>query len=201
MPTVLITAFEPYAGWAENSSWLTLVELTKNLPNDPRVTTRLYPVEVAAVRERLAADLAADFDYALHLGQAPGSGRILLETMGINIVNASDAEPDAFQPLASDGPAAYQSVLPLTAWAGKLRAAGIPSRVSHHAGTYVCNATLYLSQHVADRNGLKTLSTFIHLPLDLSQVVHTDQDTPAWPRRTLAAAVSLILEELASDGL
>ena len=63
----------------------------------------------------------------------------------------------------------------------------------------MCNATLYLSQYVADRNGLKTLSTFIHLPLDLSQVVHADQDASAWPRETLAAAVGLILQELATE--
>ena len=40
MPTLLLTAFEPYDGWPENSSWLTLVELTKNLPSAPRLTTR-----------------------------------------------------------------------------------------------------------------------------------------------------------------
>jgi pyroglutamyl-peptidase len=198
MPSVLITAFEPYAVWEENSSWLALVELTKDLPKVPDITTRLYPTDFAIVQERLAADLEANFDYALHLGQAPGSGRIQLEAMGLNVEAAG---PDEFRPLVPDGPAAYQSVLPLPLWARKLREAGIPSRVSYHAGTYVCNATLYLSHYFAERGGLKTRSTFVHLPLDLAQVVHADRDTPAWPRKTLATAIGLILEELASDEL
>jgi pyroglutamyl-peptidase len=198
MPSVLITAFEPYAVWEENSSWLALVELTKDLPKVPDITTRLYPTDFAIVQERLAADLEANFDYALHLGQAPGSGRIQLEAMGLNVEAAG---PDEFRPLVPDGPAAYQSVLPLPLWARKLREAGIPSRVSYHAGTYVCNATLYLSHYFAEQGGLKTRSTFVHLPLDLAQVVHADRDTPAWPRKTLATAIGLILEELASDEL
>ena len=32
MPSVLITAFEPYDRWRANSSWLTLVQLTQDLP-------------------------------------------------------------------------------------------------------------------------------------------------------------------------
>ena len=86
MPTVLVTAFEPYDCWPENSSWLTLVELTKNLPDAPAVTTRLYPVDVGAMRKRLSKDLEADYDYALHLGQAPGAACVRLEAIGINVV-------------------------------------------------------------------------------------------------------------------
>jgi len=39
MPTVLITAFDAYDAWEQNSSWLTLIELTRNLPEQPSVTT------------------------------------------------------------------------------------------------------------------------------------------------------------------
>jgi pyroglutamyl-peptidase len=197
MTSVLITAFEPYADWSENSSWLTLVELTKNLPETPQVTTRLYPVDLAVVRQKLAADLADNYDYALHLGQSPGSGQVCLEAIGINVADESCRQPEDHRPLVADGPVAYQSPLPLANWASKLRQAKIPSRVSHHAGTYLCNATLYLSQYLAERDGLKTRSTLVHLPLDISQALHLDRDCAALPRTTLAAAIRLILDELA----
>lgn len=197
MTSVLITAFEPYADWSANSSWLTLVELTKNLPDTPRVTTRLYPVDFAAVRQRLSADLAENYDYALHLGQSPGSGQVCLEAIGINVADESHQETGEHRALVTDGPVAYQSPLPLADWAGKLRNAGIPGRVSHHAGTYLCNATLYLSQYLAERDGLKTRSTLVHLPLDISQVLGMDRDSAALPKTTLAAAIRLILDELA----
>ena len=56
MASILITAFEPYGSWKENSSWLALVELTRDLPEDPKVVTRRYPVDFSTTRERLAED-------------------------------------------------------------------------------------------------------------------------------------------------
>jgi pyroglutamyl-peptidase len=198
MPRVLITAFEPYDCWQENASWLTLVELTKDLPDSPHVTTRRYPVDFAAVRKMLQADLQADYDYALHLGQSPGSSRVRLEAIGVNVGGTRDQLPDQFQALVPDGPIAYRSSLPLANWAERLRAAGIPAQVSYHAGTYLCNATLYLTHHFAQQCGLKTRAAFLHLPLDTSQTISEKQDLAALSKTTSAAAIRLILAELRS---
>ena len=121
MTSVLITAFEPYDRWIANSSWLALMRLTQDLPSEPSVTTRLYPVDFAAVKERLAGDLQSNFDYALHLGQAPGAAAIHLEAIGINVGGHSRQSPDDFRPLIDGGPAAYRSPLPLGEWANQLR--------------------------------------------------------------------------------
>ena len=59
MPKILLTAFEPYDVWSENASWLALVELTKEMPPGIDITTRRYPVDFTAVKERLAEDLPA----------------------------------------------------------------------------------------------------------------------------------------------
>ena len=197
MPRVLITAFEPYDRWPENSSWLTLVELTKSLPAAPQVTTRRYPVDFGAVKERLAQDLSAEYDVALHLGQSPGSSRVHLESVGLNVGGRSQQLPDEFQPLVDDGPAAYRSTLPLAEWANKLRTAGIPAQISYHAGTFLCNAMLYLTHHFAARQRLRTRATFIHLPLAPCQVLGERPDVPSLPVPAMAAAVGLILQELA----
>jgi len=199
MPTVLVTAFEPYDCWPENSSWLTLVELTKNLPDAPAVTTRLYPVDVGVMRKRLSEDLEANYDYALHLGQAPGAACVRLEAIGINVVEEGEPALQTCQPLVPEGPVAYQSTLPLADWAARLRKVGIPCRVSYHAGTFVCNAALYLSHYFAEQKRLKTRSTFIHLPLELSQTLDRPQDLAAMPAATLVAAVRRILDELAAE--
>jgi len=79
MPRVLLTAFEPYEPWPTNASWLALVELTGDLPSTPDVTTRLYPVELAAIQERLAADLKVKYDVIVHLG---AGARIWLHPAG-----------------------------------------------------------------------------------------------------------------------
>jgi pyroglutamyl-peptidase len=200
MPTVLITAFEPYDRWPENSSWLALVELTRDLPAVPKVVTRRYPVDFDAARSRLESDLAADYDFVLHLGQAPGIGRVHLESLGINVASHTSQSPHEYQPLVAGGPAAYQSSLPLAAWSAKIRAWGIPCEVSYHAGTYLCNALLYLTHHIASHQRLKTRCTFIHLPLAPQQVLGERQDWPSLPSQLSAAAVRVILEELAATG-
>ncbi len=196
MTSVLLTAFEPYDRWTTNASWLALVELAQTLPSEPTVTTRLYPVDFATVKQRLAKDLAANYDFALHLGQAPGSSRVQLEAIGINVGGSSHQSPDQYLPLSDDGPAAYRSPLPLAGWAVKLRTAGVPAQVSYHAGTYLCNATLYWTHYLIERLSVKTQAAFIHLPLDISQVVCEPHGMPSLPTSLATKALRLILEEL-----
>ena len=197
MASVLITAFEPYDCWTSNASWLALVQLTKDLPAEPTITTRLYPVDFAAVKEKLANDLRANYDYALHLGQAPGSTHVQLEAFAINIGGSSRQSPDEFRALVDGGPAAYRSTLPLASWSAALHEAGIPAQVSYHAGAYLCNATLYFSSYLAERMGLRTQSTFVHLPLDVTQTARQAPDMASLPSATCAKSLRIVLEDLA----
>ena len=196
MTSVLITAFEPYDRWQANSSWLCLLELTRELPTQPAITTRLYPVDFQATKERLAQDLKANYDYAIHLGQAPRSAAIRLEEIGLNVGGSCKEPIERLHPLATDGPTAYRTNQPLADWALKLRQAGIPAQVSYHAGTYLCNATLYWSHYLSARLGLRTRSAFIHVPLDISQTLAEREERSSLPAVVSAAAVRLILNEL-----
>lgn len=192
---VLLTAFEPYGEWPENSSWLTLVELTRELPDWPHITTRLYPVDFTKVEEHLRQDLANKFDIALHLGQAPNASNICLEAIGLNA--ASDCAQAAHMPLVEGGPLAFASELPLDRLASELNSRQIPAHVSYHAGTYVCNATHYLSHYLIADNGLHTKSGFVHLPLCTTQVIATKRSAPSLPKQMCVEALRVILEVLA----
>ena len=197
MAKILLTAFEPYDVWKENASWLALVELTKDISSDIDVTTRRYPVDFAAVKELLAHDLAAEYDYAIHLGQAPGSAVVQLEQIGINVGGQSSQQRHEHRPLSSDGPVAYRSALPLADWVTMLRAEGVPTALSFHAGTFLCNATLYWTHYLVERNDWPTRSTFVHLPLATSQVTSEQRAIASLPTEMSARAVRLILERLA----
>jgi pyroglutamyl-peptidase len=196
MVRVLVTAFEPYGVWDQNSSWLTLMELTRDLPAVPQVTTRLYPVDFDVMRERLAVDLSANYEYAVHLGQMPGTGQIVLESVGINVAGSPHRRAEEYEPLTDDGPVAYRSSLPLSAWAARLREAGIPAAVSFHAGLYLCNATLYWSHYLSDKHGYQTKAAFVHLPLCPHQVVKQHGDLASLPTAVQARALRLLLAEL-----
>jgi len=194
--SVLLTAFEPYDRWSTNASWEALVALTRELPTSPRVVTRRYPVDFAKTRSKLADDLAANYDYAIHLGQAPGSASIHLEAVALNVAGEIAQSPDDFSAIVPGGPVAYRTALPLAAWAAKIRAAGIPAQVSYHAGTYLCNAILYLAQHFAVERGLKTQAAFVHLPLSPEQVLAERHDVASLPTAHAAEALRLIFGEL-----
>lgn len=171
MPRVLLTAFGPYQAWQENASWLTLIELTKTLPETPEVTTRRYEVDLAKCREQLQSDLSHGFDYAIHLGQAPGSTAIQLENLAVNVFDDAKVR----HKIDEDGPPAFETTLPVTEWAERLRESGIPAVVSDHAGTYLCNAIYYLSHQLSSGNGRGTQSLFIHVPITERQATqHTD---------------------------
>jgi len=200
MANVLLTAFAPYGEWEQNASWLAVVELTKDLPPQPEVTTRLYPVDFDAALSQLSSDLESDYDYVLHVGQAPGSARVQLEAIGVNVAGRVDQHPDDFEPLSPSGAAAYRSALPLKDWAHKIRDHGVPANVSYHAGTYLCNAVLYWTHYVAQQQGLKTTAAFIHLPLATSQVLASRSAEPSLPATTSAQALRVILDALHESG-
>jgi pyroglutamyl-peptidase len=199
MLRVLMTAFEPFDRWTENSSWLALMELTRSLPESPKIVTRRYPVDFAKAKERLSEDLTGDYDFALHLGQSSLIGRIELEAIGLNVKGDPSQSPGEFSPLVAGGPAAYRTSLPLARWAAMLREEGVPAQVSYHAGTYLCNAVYYLSQHLAAEQRLKTRSAFIHLPLAPQQILGERQDWPSLPSEVCARGIRVILGGLARE--
>jgi pyroglutamyl-peptidase len=197
MTSVLLTAFEPYDRFPDNSSWLCVQHLTRDYPTQLQLTTRRYPVDFVQARERLARDLQANYDVVLHLGQAPRSSRMQLEQFALNVAGRPGELPDEFLPLTADGPPAYRSPLPLSRWSRQLREAGIPAQVSHHAGTYLCNALLYLSHYLAETGGLRTQAAFVHLPLVPAQILNEPADQPSMPAEMTAAGIRLILNDIA----
>lgn len=199
MPRILVTAFGPYDDWPDNASWMVLQALTRDLPADCPVTTRLYPVDFSILRTRLAEDLRDGFDVAFHLGQAPGRAAITLEAIGLNLARERGERAEEAVPLVAGGPIAYRSQLPLQTWAATLRDANIPAEVSHHAGTYLCNAALYLSHHFAYEARLLTAATFLHLPLVPEQVVASGRDLPSLPLEVSVAAVRVLIEQVLEE--
>jgi len=194
MTRVLLTAFEPYDR-PENSSWLCLQEVVRDLPSQPVLTTRRYPVDFDVARERLHVDLQANYDYCVFLGQAPGLGRIHLEALAINVRCDRQEQLDTVIPLEAAGPPAYATRLPIGQWAAQIRGLGIPAAVSFHAGTYLCNGVYYWAQHFSAVRRLNTQAVFIHVPLAPGQILGERIDQPSLPVQASAAAIRLILAQ------
>lgn len=199
MKSVLLTAFGPYENWTTNASWLAIVEFAQQLPESPSVTTRLYPVDFRELPCQLEKDLSSQYDVVLHLGQAPGSGSIALETIAVNVAGEPGHAPHEYHPLCEDGDVAYRTSLPVAEWANVLASHGIPARISFHAGTYLCNATMYWTHYLCKKLSLPTKTTFIHLPLDTSQAINEPKDTPSLPSTVAARAIRILLEKIEDE--
>lgn len=199
MTTVLLTAFEPYGDWSENSSWQTLVELTRNLPERPKIVTRRYPVDFARIGERVHEDLIGEPDFAIHLGQAPGSSKIRIETLAINLGADGNPSHAKGRPLASHGPDAIFSNVDVERVLAGLVESQIPCELSYHAGTYLCNALLYYSLLIAQERKLKTRSVFLHLPFTTQQAVCDSKSVPSLPVELMAEAVRIAIQSLAPN--
>jgi pyroglutamyl-peptidase len=195
---VLLTAFEPYDEWTENSSWLALVKLLEARPSSIELITRRYPVDLQALRPKLHEDLLKGPDAVLHLGQAPGASSIKLEAIALNIAGCMDDHGQVLPHLVETGPLAFRSQMPLERWSLKLREAKIPAAVSYHAGTFLCNAIMYLTHYWYQARDPNMQIGFVHLPLATEQVAGGGRSLPSLPVSTLAGAVRLLLEDLAT---
>ena len=151
----LFTGFGPFDGAVYNPSW----DAAQAAAEASGATAELLPVtfdEALAIAQR-----AADYDLVVHFGVAVRRNDVCLERFAHNWgAERKDTAPTRLLP---DGPVALECALPLDALAAALDGeCGRKWRVSHDAGMYVCNATLYHSLNAA------LPAMFVHIP-------------PSWP--------------------
>ncbi|MGQ0674675.1 MAG: pyroglutamyl-peptidase I [Rhodospirillales bacterium] len=167
--TVLLTGFEPFDGGAINPSAEIARALDGRRIAGLRVAGRIYPVSMRRIAGAIGAALKeTNPRMVVSLGLAGGEPVIRLERVGVNLADFPVADNDGQLPrdakLQPDGPDAFASTLPMRAIHAALLKAGIPARLSDTAGTYLCNACLYLTgAHLRERGGAAPFG-FIHLP-------------------------------------
>jgi pyroglutamyl-peptidase len=176
-PHILITGFEPYGALPANPALDTMHALDGEDIAGLRVAGRALPVSLDRIGPSLENAIAETSPAAIiALGLCPGEAAIRLERVGLNLADFALADNDGAKstdrPLAPSGPAARWSTLPLRSIEHALLAAGTPARLSETAGTYLCNACLYLSLDRLERSGRDVPCGFIHLPLTPELAAH-----------------------------
>lgn len=113
-------------------------------------------------------------DIWIGVGVAVKSPAILIENVGINIrcfdtpdINGTTMTPNA---IVDDGLLAYRSNLPTQSIVQNLRSAGIPTDLSFHAGTHLCNQMLYSVLYLSQIKSLNLISGFVHVPQSTDNV-------------------------------
>jgi pyroglutamyl-peptidase len=171
---VLLTGFEPWEDNAVNPSG----EVARELGGV------VLPVDFRKADRHLKRELGRRMPEALvMLGLAPSRKTLALEAVALNVDHCETPGSNHAwrRPIQRGGPLAIESRLPLSDLQSRLRRAGIPASVSHHAGTFLCNHIFY--------RGLtwtEGVCGFVHVP-----------PFKALPRARMIRAVRLILAALA----
>ena len=174
MKNILITGFEPFGGEKINPSY----EALKLLP-ETIATAKIHILRLPVVFGKNGALLEQsidelDPDIIICVGQAGGRSGLTFEKIAINCQNASVPDNDGNQPhdepVIEQGPAAYFATLPLSQMIASCKKAGFKAEFSYHAGTYVCNDTMYRLLHLLASGASKARGGFIHVPFVPEQV-------------------------------
>ena len=104
----------------------------------------------------------------LMFGLAAEEMTVRIENVALNINDAEGCDNTGVlrcgNPIAKDGPLALASTAPITQWRDVIQSSGHNVRISHHAGTFVCNHIYYTALREIDRLDLACEAAFIHLP-------------------------------------
>lgn len=192
---ILVLGFEGFAGNDLNPSGVLARRVHGAHLANHRIEGRVLPVDLARLDGELDAALASKPAAVLALGLAAGESAIRLERFAVNLADFAVADNAGAlardRKLAAAGPAALAARLPLRRVHEALLEAGIPSRLSNSAGTYLCNATLY---RLLERLPARVPCGFVHLP-------HLPEEAARQIARGVAEAPASMALELQAKAL
>ena len=198
---VLLTGFEPFGGYSENSSW----EVAQRVAScgvegvDVEVVAVQLPVSFARVGEflRSAIELHTP-DFVIMLGQSGTTDRVKLERVALNMMDSAMGDNDGTkpneEPIYKGEDNALFTSLPIKQLCSAIEAQGIAVKISNSAGLYVCNRVYYEALRLcSEREEMQSI--FVHLPLyDVQTSFKTDNKT--MPLGDMCRAVQTIIEEI-----
>jgi len=167
MKKILVTGFNAFGKVRVNPSELIIDRLAKRRPAQYELITDLLPTEYARATRRIKSLLRRERpDIVLCLGVAAGRKEVCLERIALNLDDEALADNAGAvrrnRPIMRSGPPVYLSTLPLATLLKALERRHIPSRISNHAGTYLCNHIFYIARHETVRRNVP--AGFMHLP-------------------------------------
>ena len=195
---VLITGFEPYWDYNENSSWAVAEKVAACTIEQVNISVEQMPVSFAKVAgamhmaiERYCPDLI------IMLGQSGGSDKVKLERVALNMMDAKRADNDGYIPneeyIYKGGDAALFCNMPIKSLCAKIGEHGINVKISNSCGLYVCNRLYYEALMLCKEYPLMK-AIFVHLPFYEGQP-SAKPNKPTMLLNDLNKAIQTIIEE------
>ncbi|MEJ1157945.1 pyroglutamyl-peptidase I [Prosthecomicrobium sp. N25] len=207
-PLVLVTGFSPFPGAPVNPSAVVarrLAEGSLGRRLGIRIAAHVFPTTYRALADLPAVVAAFEPDACLHLGIAARSRFMRIETRATNFAapflpDAEGLAPD--QGMIEPGAGRFRgSTIPVRRIRDRIAGAGLPARLSGSAGRYLCNACLWHSLALADRDGSARPTGFLHLPVTVESMPRRPRGPAPRPTFTISdllRAAELAIQEIST---
>ena len=165
---VLLTGFEPYWDYPENSSWIVAEKVAACCISGVEIAKEQMPVSFERVANVLRnAVVKYHPDLIVMLGQSGGSERVKLERVALNMMDSKLADNDGFipneEPINSNTPAALFTNIPIKLVRNAIEEQGVAVKISNSCGLYVCNRIYYEALMICKERPQMGV-VFVHLP-------------------------------------
>ncbi len=181
----LVTGSAAFAGLPTNPAALVLPEIEGMIAHGIRVVTRETPVSYRALPS-LLPELIGETSpaFVLSIGLALGAPVVQVESMSVNAAHFAVADNDGALPRGgarfdADGPQGRAATWDAARIVERLKDGNVPAIQSFHAGTHLCNLTLYTMLGALEAAGSRAPCGFLHLPYLPEQVVWMMRNRPA----------------------
>ena len=197
MPRILLTGFEPFGEYAENSSWAVAKEVAAC--GIEGVAIEQLPVSFARVGEILRRAVERHSpDLLIMLGLSGATDRVKLERVALNMMDSAMGDNDGVkpdeEPIYEGEDSALFTSLPIKQLREAIEAQGIAVKISNSAGLYVCNRTYYEALRLCKERDMQAI--FIHLPLFEGQKQPKNSEKQTMPLADMVKAVQTIINEI-----
>lgn len=197
---ILLTGFEPFSDHPSNPTQAVTERLKNKIINGHKVHTLILPVDFKKA-PMILEELFGQQTYSFHLSLGLAASRKVLtpELVALNKMHCPDRPDNAGrifinEELSARAPMALETTLPVIGLVEALNQAGFPAQLSHHAGTYVCNALMYHSLRFTQKWMGVTPSGFMHIPPDKELDPNSE-----WDLEKLTEAIELTLQYLSEN--
>ena len=194
---VLLTGFEPYWDYPENSSWMVAEEVAARGVGN--IVAEQMPVSFSHVASvfHIAVEKHRP-DLIIMLGQSGGSDRVKLERVALNLMDARLPDNDGYIPneeaIQRDAPEALFTNLPIKDLRMAIEKQGIAVKISNSCGLYVCNR-LYYEALMMCREKMEMKAIFMHLPFYEGQP-SAKKGKPTMKIDAMVKAIQTIISEV-----
>jgi pyroglutamyl-peptidase len=202
--SILVTGFEAFGGCSVNPSMLIAQALAHQDIAGLTVLGEVLPVIHSASGERVIELVSRHQPgVVLCFGQgSPEQTGLRIERLAANIrdypIPDNAGHQATGESVIAGAPAAYFASLPVVALRDRVRAAGVPCRVSNSAGAFLCNEVFFATLHALASTHPRIPAGFVHLPLLPEQVAALDDPGPSMALETMLRGARAAIEATAA---